>query len=142
MIDSVFAAERCAGFVESVTVIVTVLDPAVVGVPVIAPLAASMLRPAGRPVADQVYGVVPPVAATVALYAAPTTPPGSDVVVMDGGAMMVIDRLAVAVKCVGLVESVTVTATVLAPAVVGVPVMAPEEALIVSPAGNPVADQV
>ncbi len=142
LIDSVLVALRWVGLVESVTVIVTVLDPAVVGAPVIAPLEASMLRPAGRPVADHVYGVVPPVAATVALYAVPTTPPGNDVVVMDGGAMIVIERLAVAVRCVGLVESVTVTTAVLVPAIVGVPLIAPLEALMVKPAGNPVADQV
>ena len=44
---------------ESVTVIEGVLVPSAVGVPEIAP-EELMLRPAGRPVADQVYGAVPP----------------------------------------------------------------------------------
>ena len=57
--------------VESVAVIVTVLVPRVVAVPVIAPVDAWSVRPAGRPVANQVYGVVPPVAASVALYDVP-----------------------------------------------------------------------
>ncbi len=67
MSDRFLVAVRCAGAVESVTVIDTVLVPAVVGVPLIAPVDASMVNPAGRPVADQVYGVVPPLALTVAL---------------------------------------------------------------------------
>ncbi len=140
--DRFLVAVRCAGVVESVTVIDTVLVPAVVGFPLMAPLAASIVRPAGRPVADHVYGVVPPLALTVALYAPPTTPPGSDVVVMFGGAMTVNIRFAVAVRCDGLLESVTVMATVLAPAVVGVPLICPVDAFSVNPAGRPVADHV
>ena len=45
-----------------------------------------MLRPVGRPLADQEYGVWPPVALTVAVYAEPTTPFGRDGVVMPNGA--------------------------------------------------------
>jgi hypothetical protein len=46
---------------ESVTVSVTLAEPAAVGVPVMdEPLTCN---PAGRPLADQVYGGVPPVAA-------------------------------------------------------------------------------
>ena len=142
MIDRLLVAVRCVGLVESVTVIETVLAPAAVGVPVIAPVDGSMLSPAGRPVADHVYGVVPPLALTVALYAAPATPPGSDDVVMFSGAMTVSVRFAVAVRWDGLLESVTVIATVLAPAAVGVPLICPVEALRVNPAGSPVADHV
>jgi hypothetical protein len=140
--DRFLVAVKCVGFVESVTVTATVLVPAVVGLPVMAPLEASMLNPAGSPVADQVYGVVPPLALTGALYAIPATPPGNELVVIVGGAMMVSDRFAVAVKCDGLVESVTVIATVLTPAVVGVPLMAPVDAFKFNPAGSPVADHV
>ena len=68
----------------------------------------------------------------------PATPPGREAVVMDNAALTVIDRFAVAVTCVGLVESVTVIWAVLLPAALGVPVIAPA-ALIDSPAGNPVA---
>jgi hypothetical protein len=55
---------------------------------------------------------------------------------------MVSGRLLVVVAFVGVVESVTVTATVLVPAAVGVPVIAPVVAPIVRPAGSPVADQL
>ena len=58
--------------------------------------------------------------------------------VIDSDALMAIVRLAVALRCVGLVESVTVICTVLDPTALGVPVMAPA-ALIESPAGRPVA---
>ena len=106
------------------------------------PVEALRLNPAGRPVAAQVYGVLPPVAASVRLYATPTTPSGREAVVMASCGVVVNERLAVAVRCVGEVESVTVTDTVLVPAVVGVPVIAPVEALIDRPVGRPVAAQV
>src|SRR5260370_39438702 len=51
------------------------------------------------------------------------------------------DRLAVAVRWVGLVESVTVMAAVLVPPALGVPVITPA-VLIESPAGKPVAVKV
>ena len=60
-------AVRCVGLVESVTVTTTVPELAPCGVPLMTPLEASMPRPAGSPVADQVYGVVPPLAARVSL---------------------------------------------------------------------------
>jgi hypothetical protein len=56
---------RWLGVLESVTVIEGVLVPAAVGVPDIAP-EELMLRPAGSPVAVQVYGAVPPPAAMAA----------------------------------------------------------------------------
>lgn len=140
--DRLLVAVRCVGLVESVTVMTTVPELAPDGVPLMTPLDASMPRPLGRPVADHVYGVVPPVALRVALYAVPALPPGNDVVVMLSGAMIVIARLAVAVKCAGLVESVTVMAAVLVPAVVGLPLIMPVDALMLNPAGKPVADQV
>lgn len=69
------------GLVESVTVSVTVEVPVpeTVGIPVIWPVALRE-RPAGSPVAVNVYGVVPPVAVTAALYAAFTAPFGRVVV--------------------------------------------------------------
>ena len=60
----------------------TVLTPVAVGVPLICPLAALMVKPAGRPVADHVYGVVPPLALMVALYATPTVPSVRDAAVV------------------------------------------------------------
>src|SRR6266478_2739539 len=96
--DRFAVAVRCVGLVESVAVIAATLVPGVVGLPVIAPVDALIPNPAGRPVAVQVIGFVPPVAVTVTLYAVPTTPPGSgEVVVIATGATMVMDRFAVAV---------------------------------------------
>jgi len=51
-------------FAESVTVRVTEKLPAAVGVPDMTP-AELIERPLGRPEADQVYGAVPPEAASV-----------------------------------------------------------------------------
>lgn len=64
---SVFDAVCGVGDDESVTVTVTVLVPAAVGVPVICPVLGLIVKFAGKPAALQVYGVVPPVAATAAL---------------------------------------------------------------------------
>jgi hypothetical protein len=72
-----------AGELLSLTVTVGVNDPPVVGVPLITP-DELMLRPKGRPLADQVYGAVPPVASNVVdVYAALCLPIGSDVVTME-----------------------------------------------------------
>ena len=66
VIESVdVVALRWLGVLESVTVIEGVLVPEAVGVPEMAP-EELILRPAGSPVADQVYGAVPPPAAMVA----------------------------------------------------------------------------
>jgi len=100
-----------------------------------------MLKPEGRPLADHVYGVFPPVAATVVEYAAPAAPFGSDAVVIEGAAAIAIARFADAVRCVGEVESVTVMAAVLVPDALGVPEICPVLLLIPRPAGKPVADQ-
>ena len=60
----------------------TVNVPLEPGVPVITPEVALMANGDGSPVAAKVNGVVPPVATTGALYAKPTTPLGSNVVVI------------------------------------------------------------
>jgi hypothetical protein len=65
----------CAGLLESVTLKVSAApETAAVGVPVIAPVAVFSDNPAGRVplVSAQLYGVVPPLAASVAEYATPT----------------------------------------------------------------------
>ena len=49
-------------------------------------------RPGGRPVADQLYAVVPPVPAKVLLYAVPVTPFANVVAVIAGPLMTVIAR--------------------------------------------------
>ena len=126
---------------ESVTVIEGVLVPVAVGVPEIAP-EEFMLRPAGSPVAVQVYGAVPPPATIEAEYAAPVKPLGSEAVVIDRPAPIVMESVDVeTLRWLGELESVTVIEGVLVPEAVGVPEMAPEE-LILRPAGSPVADQV
>ena len=130
----------CAvGLVASVTVKLTVKGPVTVGVPVMAPV-LEMVSPAGRPLADQLRGVFPPVAARVVLYAALSTPSGNELVVIDkAGAMFNVSGL-VAVSGVVL-ESVAVTLTVKVPLTVGVPVMAPLLEAMLRPDGSPVALQ-
>ena len=62
-----FAVAESCGVPESVTCTVKLVVPASVGVPLITPVAASNVKPVGKLpfVIDQVYGVVPPVAASV-----------------------------------------------------------------------------
>jgi len=61
----------------------------VAGVPDIEPLVT--VNPGGNPVAVQVYGVVPPVAESGALYTVPTEPGSSDVVVMTSGGVATLE---------------------------------------------------
>lgn len=67
---------------ESVTRIVTLASPAVVGIPDSAPLLLFTLMPPGSPVADHVYGAVPPLTFSVSLYAVPAVAFGSEDVVI------------------------------------------------------------
>src|SRR5207302_4622543 len=84
-----------------------------------------------------------PLAVSPAVYVAPVPTCGSAVLVIvtAGGAMVIVSPVVDAVWWVGVVESVAVmvTATGLAVAAVGVPLIAPVPALIVSPLGRPVA---
>lgn len=68
-----------AGDPESVSVTAKVGLPAVVGMPVIAPVDALRVRPAGRfpLVTDHAYGGMPPSPANVVAYAVPDVPAGS-----------------------------------------------------------------
>lgn len=115
VIERAFVA-LCAGFSESVTLTVKLKVPDEVGVPEISPVEALMESPGGREAAliDQVYGFFPPVAVSVAEYAVPTLPAGSDVVVTLGGGMYLNPSNGFA----GLVPAgvVTVTLTVPLPA--------------------------
>jgi hypothetical protein len=112
---------------------------AVVGVPLNTPAELSV-KPGTLPlVIDQVYGVTPPVAANVVLYAVPTVPLGNgDIVVIDnaGVAAIVNVKLLLAVWWVGLVESVTWNVGEKLPDAVGVPLNAPVDAFNVTPAGK------
>ena len=86
---------------------------------------------------DQLYGVLPPLAASVAEYAVFVTPPGSEEVVMCTGvalAATVMLRFAV-VLVAGEPESLTDTVNENVPAVVGVPLICPA-LLSVKPAGS------
>jgi hypothetical protein len=74
----------------SVTVMPTVkvadvpVDTTLFSVPLMTPVAGLIVNPLGSPVADHVRAPVPPVAATVVLYAAFTAPFGRLVVVITG----------------------------------------------------------
>ena len=71
----------CGGTLESVTLkLSAAFDTACVGVPVMAPVAAFNASPAGSvPLASvHEYGVAPPVAVSMAVYAVPTCPFGSE----------------------------------------------------------------
>ena len=76
-----------AGVPESSARTVKGYVPAVVGVPVIAPVALERARPGGKAPAasDQAYGVFPPDASTVCEYACPTVPAGRLAVVTWSG---------------------------------------------------------
>ena len=130
------------GLVASVTVTLTVNVPLEPGAPVMAPEVALMVNGEGSPVALQANGVLPPEAATGALYATPTTPLGSAVVEIARTGAIVNENCLEAVRFVGVVASVTVTLTVNVPLEPGVPVMAPEVALMANGDGSPVADHV
>ena len=83
------------------TVTVTGKVPVAPGVPVITPEVALMVNGDGSPVALQPNGVLPPEAATVALYATPTTPVGSEGVVIARTGAIVNENGLEAVRFVG-----------------------------------------
>jgi len=78
----------------------------------------------GSPVALNVYGAEPPVAARVAVYGEPTVPFGRLVVMMLNGAFAIVSVTVLVAVFGGVAESLTISVT-LAPvtAVVGVPVI-------------------
>ena len=57
----------CCGVLESFTVMVALVVTMADGVPLITPVLEVIDKPAGRPVADHVKGVVPPCAVIVAV---------------------------------------------------------------------------
>jgi len=79
--------------------------PAVVGFPVIAPVLAFKLSPAGSVplVMLHVNGGTPPASCKITLYAVPTVPFAREVVVTDGGGVTVM--LSVAVLVVSLTDA-------------------------------------
>jgi len=67
VIEKVTVAVWGVGVPESVTVTTTLNGPAAVGVPLITPVDALIVRLAGRPAAENVNGGVPPVHVIVKL---------------------------------------------------------------------------
>jgi hypothetical protein len=126
---------------ESVTLAVKLNEPEAVGVPEIVPFVA-MFNPPGRTpeLMLQVYGVVPPVAASVVEYAVPTCPEGTEVVVICTGvtaAATVSVNDFVAVCVVGVVESATLAVKLNEPEAVGVPEIVPFAAMFNPPGRTP-----
>ena len=114
-------------------------DAAAVGVPEMTPLDAAKDRPAGNVplVMLQEYGLVPPVAASAALYGAVTTPLGRDVVVIFKAAGATVIVSAAVLVLAGDCESVTAKVIdELDTAAVGVPDITPVEAASDRPAGR------
>ena len=114
-----------AGAWLSVTRTVKLDVPAAVGVPEMTP-ALERERPEGSvpETVDHEYGDVPPVAASVWLYAAPTLPSASVVVVTRRSTGTVIDSAWSSVSA-GVWESVARTVKFDVPEAVGVPLMIP-----------------
>jgi hypothetical protein len=122
---------------ESVTVMVIVNDPALVGVPDITPVTEFNVSPAGSVpvVTANVYGATPPEAVIVALYPTPMLAAGRLFVVIANCARMVIVYDCEAITA-GVSASVTCTVKVLVPAVIGVPERTPVPDAIAIPAGS------
>lgn len=126
---------------ESVTSTVKLYVPGVVGVPPsINPVFASIVKGGGNDPTGIVHvsGLQPPVATTCWLYAVVVVPSGSVVVVICSVASgpIVIDNCLVDDCWFGTVESTTLNVGDVVPVVVGVPVMAPEDASNERPSGN------
>src|SRR4030067_826349 len=132
IIDSAFVA---VAPLASVALTVKFEVPAAVGVPLISPVVLLRLSPAGSAptVTAHVIGALPPLPASVWLYARFTVPSESDTVVITGYALTMIDKTLVAVA---LLSSVTCTVKIDIPAVVGVPLISPVALLSVTPTGS------
>ncbi len=127
----------------SATCTVMAKNPLAVGVPLITPVAEVSDKPAGRlpAVMLQVYGAMPPLAVNVALYACPAVPEGKLVVVITSGAggFEGAAEVTAIVSCAVAVfadESATWTVKPKLPVALGVPLMAPVEALRANPVGK------
>jgi hypothetical protein len=125
---------------ESVIVTFTFANvPETVGVPEIVPVFSPIVRPAGRPVAVQVYGGVPVlVGVKVKLYGRVISPMGNAAVAMPGPGLIVTEYGGTVVAAAPA-ASRSVTVMLYVPAVVGVPEIVPEAAPIVRPGGRPLA---
>ena len=122
----------------SVTVAFTVDVAAVVGVPETTPVPAPIDSPAGRPVADHVYGDAPPGALIVRLAGWPIVACCVAGVTTDNAVATFQLYARGALGIFAALVATTFTENV--PAALGVPVTAPVDELIVNPVGRPVAD--
>ena len=133
----------------SLTFAVKLDVPLVVGVPDTTPVVAARVNPAGRlpDVTDHVYAGVPPLACRAWEYAVPVVPGAKAEEVMVRGFDEIWIEVEAEAVCVGLPESVTLTAKLneLLDSVVdpdtrllaaGVPEMMPIDGERESPAGN------
>lgn len=114
---------------------VTTEVPVTVGVPVIFPVLVLTLNPVGSPVALKLVGELVAVIEYV-LIAVPFVPAAVFKLVMTGFGRLTV-KVRVAVPAPFALEAPIVTVEL--PAVVGVPVIAPEAVLTLNPAGNPSA---
>src|SRR3989304_3409264 len=119
----------------SVTCTVKFDVPAVVGVPLITPVAVLRASPVGSGPTDtaQLYGVLPPAATTVWLYEEAAVPSGSAAVLTLTTPYTVIDN---DLSFINPFASVTLTVMLLVPAVVGNPLTSPVDPLRLRPAGS------
>jgi hypothetical protein len=125
----------------SFTVTVTEELPGAVGVPEMLPVLLEMLRPAGKPDAENLYGGAPPVALKPRLKLPPTVAAGTvpAKVMLSGAALTVTVKVVLAVAPA---LSFTVTVTLELPGAVGVPVMLPVPLEMLRPAGKPDAEKL
>ena len=102
--------------------------------------AEDSVRPAGKvpELMLQLYGVVPPLAASVVEYAVPSCPEGTEAVVTCTGvtAAAIVMLSDFEVVCGVDEESLTWTVKEVVPACVGVPLIWPVETVRLSPTGN------
>ena len=132
--------EYVVGEPLSVAVTVTAQAHAVVGVPLMTPVAEAIDRPAGRPVAVQARVAVDEESVAVAVMEAMAVPDTLDLAVVVGlvtATVLVMVQVNADVDTALEAMSVAVRVTEQAHAVVGVPVMAPVEELMARPAGRP-----
>jgi hypothetical protein len=131
---AVIVMDNCFVSLPSVLVAITVkVDVfAVVGVPVMVPVAARV-KPAGNSPLSILHVMgVPPLAASVWLYAVPITPFGNTAVVIVGTPPIVIVNSLVSLPAALVAFTVKVDVS----AVVGIPVMSPVVSARFKPAGN------
>src|SRR3989304_8833240 len=119
----------------SVTCTVKFDVPAVVGVPLITPVAVLRASPVGSVPTDtaQLYGVLPPAATTVWLYEEAAVPSGSAAVLTLTTPYIVIDN---DLSFINPFASVTRTVMLLVPAVVGNPIISSAAPLRHAPRGT------